>query len=705
MQLIGIYINKADKDIRKTLNENWYGFSKIIKNNISKEEYKEKYDNFITDLNNQNNIYKRINIIQNNFNYEEYQSFNEYFYEFNDGPLSISSIVGKNGSGKSTLLNIYNRIINNFASKIKEVFNEYNCEYVIKPEPGLDVELYYELSKKIYCIKISGKNVKFINEKGEDLFKKIKDESKDENGIEDTKKQLEILSNHIFYTITCNYSLYTDYPEWMRNLYHKNDGYFTPIVLVPYRSFGNIEINREQQLAEKRVQTLSLLMYKFNEEGKKDFIENYLPYEISFRLKDAEFFKEKKIYKESNDDVLIDNYNSYIDEKNYTLKQEHTFKDTYKSTYESGVIIKSKKIPEIEAAVNKYWNDYFKNEKNQLFIDYCKPYLKYKTLKSIINYESIAKKINFENNNLESNIKNIIEKHLLNEDELNYINLKIIMCKRFMRFSYDNIYSTAADNKIKIDVFLDLLKDKKINNYHEMFSYLLPDFYDIHFFYKKEKTSNDDTKIELSQMSSGEQHLYNSLSYIVYHIQNAKSNQNGDTEGKITYKNFNVFFDEAELYYHPDYQRTLIKNITKLLSRTSLKLEGINITLVTHSPFILSDIQSDSILALENGNVSDKLNETLGANVYDLLANQFFMNSTIGEASKTMIETIIKNCKNPNYNIDNDYNFYRNFINKLGDYYLKTVLLDMINEKKGISFINRKIEEYKMKIDNLSKSE
>ena len=73
------------------------------------------------------------------------------------------------------------------------------------------------------------------------------------------------------------------------------------------------------------------------------------------------------------------------------------------------------------------------------------------------------------------------------------------------------------------------------------------------------------------------------------------------------------------------------------------------------------------------------------------------MTSTIGETSKILIEKIINNCKSEKYCIDNDFDFYKKFINKLGDNYLKSVLLDMINEKKGISFIYRRIEEYNNK--------
>jgi len=42
---------------------------------------------------------------------------------------------------------------------------------------------------------------------------------------------------------------------WLKPLFHKNDGYKTPIVLNPFRDDGNIDINRELHLAQTRLLT------------------------------------------------------------------------------------------------------------------------------------------------------------------------------------------------------------------------------------------------------------------------------------------------------------------------------------------------------------------------------------------------------------------------------------------------------------------
>lgn len=675
MQLLGIYINTADNNIKKTLKEKWYNFYHTSSITFDINKFKKA------------TIQQRIQILKQSIDYSSIQDFAKRFYGYDlkDVQISINAIVGKNGSGKSTLLDIFNRIINNFAAEIKNRFPEYNKQYIINKVPGLNAELYYELDKKIYCIAINKKKVHFLNEQYNDLFTEIK---------KDKKNELANLSKHIFYTITSNYSLYTDYPDWMNTLYHKNDGYFTPIVLVPYRAYGDIQNDREKKLAEKRVQTLSILLYKDN---KKEFIENYLPYEIKYELKNKNFFIKNEVYLSDNVTRVYD-YKDIITEKITLLEKLNKKNEDFCIENSIDKYIPSNNFADIKNYVEQYWNKKFKNKKAEIYY-YIKLYLIYKTLKSIVNYETVFDKIKYDN--LQSSIENIIINDLTEETKLNYINLKIIMCIRFMRYSFTHLYKKSINDSVKINEILKKKEIKKLSSYHEIFSYLLPDFFDTHFYYIKKGESEC---IELNGMSSGEQHLYNSLSYIIYHIQNAQSNDNGDNKEKIPYKYFNIIFDEAELYYHPEYQRCLINNLINILKRSNLTIPGLNITFVTHSPFILSDIPKECILALKKGYVSNELSNTLGANIYDLLTNQFFMNSSIGQSSKLLLEEIIKICADEKAIITNDdYNFYNLFIQKLGDPYLITTLSQMLEEKYNkLDFSKRRKNYYLNKYKSIN---
>ena len=78
--------------------------------------------------------------------------------------------------------------------------------------------------------------------------------------------------------------------------------------------------------------------------------------------------------------------------------------------------------------------------------------------------------------------------------------------------------------------------------------------------------------------------------------------------------------------------------------------------IVTHSPFVLSDIPTSNILALEDGMQSKTELQTFGANIYDMLNTSFFLhNSTIGDFAQWLIGRIIlilRVYENPQYGIN-----------------------------------------------------
>ena len=83
-------------------------------------------------------------------------------------------------------------------------------------------------------------------------------------------------------------------------------------------------------------------------------------------------------------------------------------------------------------------------------------------------------------------------------------------------------------------------------------------------------------------MSSGERQLLYSLSYIYYHIKNIASNKK---EGKrvVGYHHINLIFDEAELYYHPEFQRVFVKRLLERLAMCHINrtnIRSINIMIL-----------------------------------------------------------------------------------------------------------------------------
>ena len=53
---------------------------------------------------------------------------------------------------------------------------------------------------------------------------------------------------------------------WIDEMFHKNDGYMTPIVLNPYRNHGTIDMGNIDELID--TYALSLLIFYKNRKGK-----------------------------------------------------------------------------------------------------------------------------------------------------------------------------------------------------------------------------------------------------------------------------------------------------------------------------------------------------------------------------------------------------------------------------------------------------
>lgn len=645
MQIIGIYVYDGNKAVLKNLHENtWYPFCKI-----------ENCEEIFTDK----ELYTKV---QDELKNNRCFSQNLYCFEKNYSPfdnkktsININCIVGKNGSGKSTLLKIYYGIINNFACKINENMQD-NSFVGFEPRVayGFNASLYFELDGEIGCIKIENNT---IDGNARNSGTKVRFFYKDEIDFTNIKTVPDLqrnIFNNFFYTIATNYSFYSySSPNdiWIDNVFQKNDGYFTPLVLVPYRYNNTIEFDREYYLAQERVKVLSLLLYLST---KESFFEDYFPCQISY--------------------VLKDDYKTDLRTKILELLNNQ-FKNLY-----SGDEIDDVENNEIVTKLKDEW------KKRLLELDIKETsgeaynavllYLCYKTIKIFKNY---GKQI-FPNFSLLDNSDEIIL-HLSDKSKLSHINLKIIQCINFLKDSFFKM--NDEENIVEVDNFVKYFKSKEVKvSYENIFIHLPPSFFDMDIEYRKENTSET---MHLYDLSSGEEQFLFSVSYFVYHIKNIESVQN-DLGNRIFYKNVSLVLDEAELYYHPEYQRMFIKKMLDIFKKTFFRnIDSINITIVTHSPFMISDIPMNNVLCLKDG-LPDKevLGKTLGANIYDLLKNQFFMESSIGGVSEKIINNIINLYGERNKNGAKKYEiskeFIRQFINKIGDAYLKGALESMFNQ-------------------------
>ena len=111
-----------------------------------------------------------------------------------------------------------------------------------------------------------------------------------------------------------------------------------------------------------------------------------------------------------------------------------------------------------------------------------------------------------------------------------------------------------------------------------------------------------------------------------------------------------------------------------------------DIIIVTHSPFVLSDIPKENILFLKEGkNVTETMSlNTFGANINELLAESFFLSGGfIGEFAKTKIESLVEYLQNGENQGDTAWNRESAIetINAIGDEVIRLQLRSMFAKR------------------------
>lgn len=303
-----------------------------------------------------------------------------------------------------------------------------------------------------------------------------------------------------------------------------------------------------------------------------------------------------------------------------------------------------------------------KNQKEEYsLVEYAIGYLQSKIQKLKSQYGIIFFNNEKDPENTEELDKELVEitKKLVLSDN-SHITKKIDQTINFIKHFDPGIWNFEKDEdgNIKVDFSIEDLK-KWITtcntNYMKEDSFNLsvlahPGIFNVDFILNDEKGA----ELKFEQLSSGEQQLIFNTNTIIYHINNLNSAHNSIAKEEISrprYTSLNILLDEIELYYHPEYQRKFVNTLINELDRFSKGMnkddgiKSINLCFLTHSPFILSDIPANNVLRLKNGKpvpTKDESN-TFGANIHDLLANDFFLeNGFMGEFSKRKINDIIE---------------------------------------------------------------
>ena len=612
--------------------------------------------------------------------------------------VDICAIVGENGSGKSTIVDYVIRIINNLSTCIfGEEYRSPESGHLHYIE-GVFAELYILIRDyiiKIECNDTILKTSKYLLlgfedetfefEDGTIRFERVEapiniNYSIDTEHILKEQPERHQLLQDFCYTIITNFSLYSfapfNYMEeitpfrkeeeirkrgielgykikslkeisttaegndrrnieercWIKGLFHKNDGFQVPIVITPMRNVGCIDIQRENKLAKERL--LSLLFLR--KEGRNS---RYFFNRINGKLI-IDGFTIKKDYEE--------NTNKYLGRTLQYLSN----KELYRVIYDDIVL----------AIINQFQIKY----KKEHHIDIVWSYIVYKVIKIIFKYPRYQR--------MRYLIKDIpsidIFRQEMNDTVFDILHDHSHITRKLFRSIYYLKYQHIGRRKsFRVDEFGESIEniiqnEKGICKPQYIEELLPPPVFSIDF---KLYDHNDKEKkypISFHTLSSGEKQITYTLASFYYYLSNIDSVDNfarraSRRSSKMQYVNYepqskmpliqyehvNVIFDEIELYFHPEMQRTFIHYLLDGLSQMQFrKLRNIQIMLVTHSPFILSDIPKENVLFLsKNGEPQDiKDMCTFGANIHTMLKHSFFLqDGSMGKYAQNTINDII----------------------------------------------------------------
>lgn len=663
MHIIGIDIKDGESKVLKNLRKDWYPFG-----NYNKP------------------------VEANNYKWRE-DAYSDHLYQTNPSfpPINISCVVGKNGSGKTTLLHIFYLILNNLSYCLlkshETIYDTAYNEYAY----GIEADMYYEIDG-IPCyvsVKKSTPNAECYAFNSE-LHKY------DDVKWPNSTTEIESFLSHFFYTIGVNYSLYSmQFKEdvhnfdnevtdnWLRFIYKNEEAYYMPITICPDRVGGQIDIKSERKNLNEQLITLFTLLKKQNKT-----IYNYQPTRISYQI-DEDFTKDKK-----NDlDWLFVHRN--LSGVGADLMVER-FKEKWSSILEELIDQDSP----------------YKDIKDLLLF-----YLAYHSVRLCLTYKSFGDVFNLadiqrldDKGEYSSPVKlvdagnymGVVNKIRKGKDELT------AFYTQFLQF-INNKHLHPEKGEIIIDSLICYLGDKL--SYNSVYCELPPSFYSCTLYIKNSQEEKDYPEITTEQLSSGEKQILLSNTAVLSHIYRIAHAE--EDIRVVPYKDINIVIDEVELYAHPDYQRTYISQFIDLLNDLQIskeKIQSINMLIATHSPFLLSDVPNENVLRLDNGSVVAQTSDTrtFCSNIYDLMADSFFMKHPMGECARRHIDNIIHAYNTKGEESQNEMRSNKEFYNYLtsiiGDSYLRetvSAIVDsiIVEDKTDIHqlMLRREKIEYELK--------
>jgi len=587
--------------------------------------------------------------------------YDDYYTESLEGKphIQVSAIVGQNGAGKSSIVEFMMRLINNFAAAslgekkqgpaatrlhfINKVVGELwyaqkgAIYHLIVKNAHVVLEELKEIERDENQIKWGKSNPVFDNERPE-----LETEVTDVLSGEENEEKLKEIYSHFFYTLIANQSIYayntndfyaecnskekeleasgpkkdnepytTEELCWLHGIFHKNDGYQTPIVITPFRDQGIIDINNENLLAQERLMTLLVLQEELR------IINGHL------KVKSLSY--------------------SYETETFYGYESVRDYIGFHQLTPEG--------YKKLRNAVMKVWGDLLGENLTQYaeqrpYYEQAVDYLVYKTLKVSKQYKEHHDFFH-ENKEKDADYNEDALKKLIEGESIDHshITRKVMQTLAYLVFGIFDLPTERNDegklkrNQTEVDFGTlavkwhgettkraDDIMYQPLWNHIRLCALTVPPFFC--FQINVCEVDDEDTNIDFETLSSGEKQQIYSISSVLYHLDNLNSAKEDKlNNNRIQYEYVNVILEEIELYYHPELQQQFVKFLIDGLNQMTLEnIKSIHVQIVTHSPYVLSDIPRTNVLALKKDKEEPVVGlRTFGANIHDMLKDSFFL--------------------------------------------------------------------------------
>lgn len=584
--------------------------------------------------------------------------------------IQISAIVGRNGSGKSSLIEFAMRLINNFAAitfgELKTGPASERLHYI----NGVNGDLWFVADYYLHRLHIENGYVElsvsgdvrvaYRNLEISVLFKAGDPSRNPSNRLLSKNDDLALrkIYDSFFYTLISNYSSYayntndfraesdTDEKErlisaampgerfdnerrnWLHGLFHKNDGYQTPMVITPFRYEGNIDINKENDLANERLITLLIRNERLR------VINNHL------------VIDDLTIYGDKGYDYGFRFLKRELGLSNLTLKGYYLLREDITKLW--------------GAQVNKDLRKF----KGKPFYELAINYLTYKTLKVSLYYRQHSRPFRLISSMTDMYNPGLIEEMVNSESaDLSHITRKIHQTLGYLLYEVYSLELSEGSrsnesfnldfnriNRLWVKNVLSELTKTDTNSLRSPFQVSIarqaiipPPF--LKSGINLHEKSGQSPRIGFETLSSGEKQQAYAVSSILYHLDNLNSVRDDNSAPlRIPYKNILLVLEEIELYFHPELQQEFLKHLLDGIKQIDLdNIRNIHILLVTHSPYVLSDIPKENVLALaEDGLPAEKRLKTFCANIHEMLKDSFFLsNGSQGEFAKWEVGHIL----------------------------------------------------------------